>query len=189
MCFYAIIPLQINRSWLELCFHNSERFFYFPSVVINLCDLWCIIFKICEDRVKSIVFFFFWNHIIIDVIGLFFCYFTVVCEGSFFNKSAIVILITFLYFIAVIYGSNCMIDLIFSDLAEIVSVFDGVCNDEVLIKFNSSFVIISFNPLFFIKNQIKVFLSVFNFAYIKFFIRTFNTPSCRIKAPVFKLFF
>ena len=65
MCFYAVIAVMIYWSCLKFRFHDSEGFFYFPSVMVCPGYFGRVIVKICTYSIKTIVLSFFFNGIYI----------------------------------------------------------------------------------------------------------------------------
>ena len=65
MCFYAVIAVKIYRSCIKFRFHDSEGFFYFPSVMVYPGYFGRVIVKICTYGIKTIVLCFFFNGIYI----------------------------------------------------------------------------------------------------------------------------
>ena len=70
MSLDPVIPSDIHRSGFEFCFHDSEIFFNFPALLVNLYDFLNISLQICHNCVETIVKFFLGYLFLINLIPI-----------------------------------------------------------------------------------------------------------------------
>ena len=57
MCFYPVFALKIDRSSFELCLHDPEAFFDFPTLFVYpdyLVDSHVV--EVCTNSIEAIIF-------------------------------------------------------------------------------------------------------------------------------------
>ena len=112
MCLNPVISSDIHRPCFVFGFHNSEVFFNFPALLVNLYNLLNISLQVCHNRIETIVKIFFAYLFLIKLIYFLFCNLTIICYSSIFNKAHRIILIfTFSLFAWRVNDSLCALNL------------------------------------------------------------------------------
>lgn len=179
MCCNPVLFWKVNRTCFKLCFHNPEAFFNFPVPPVDFYYVWNIILKVGTDSIKTIVFGFTVDLILIKRCYCFFGYFTV-CGTMFLVYKVFWIICIFLWKRWWIFNIFfCPFNLPFPYTAQVITVFDGVCNYQML--FNAVLV----NPAVFVKYFVEIFFIIQfgNFIWYIFLV-TGNVPSVITKTEI-----
>ena len=74
---------DIDGTCLKICFHDAEVFFYFPTLSVDFLDSAYIVFGVCDDSIKAVIFFLIPDFVQIKQRAGIILYLTVVLFGAY----------------------------------------------------------------------------------------------------------
>ena len=135
MCHNAILKLEVYRPSLKLALHDTEAFLNLPSTPVHLYDGFHPVFKTRAYGIETVVLFFLGDSIFVNVISGIFCGFPILCGMICLNEAFRVVLpLAFHRFCACLHCLFCTFHLPAADRTEIITVFDGIGDYELLLK-------------------------------------------------------
>lgn len=149
------VGTNVDRSGFEFTLHDTEALFDLPSLMICVCNFTrFFIREIGGYGVETVKAFLLPNVFVINVLRFLFCNFSIFRTVDRFDQMSKIVGIFLCMHLSVLQCLLCTQHLLFADLAKIVTVLDGVSNNEALIEI---FVI---NREFFVKDSLFVFFFI-----------------------------